>query len=149
MDSQAQDRAHRIGQKNEVRVFRLITNSFIEEKILARATDKKNLNGLVVEAGKFNSQNASGGGGMITAGNDRLDMDESREMMEILLKEWKSGGGVQTAVGGTEEGNEGGEEGGEEAEVPDDDQLNELMAVYDGWLIESLAFPCFILILSH
>lgn len=56
MDAQAQDRAHRIGQKNEVRVFRLITNSVIEEKILARATDKKNLTGLVVEAGKFNNE---------------------------------------------------------------------------------------------
>merc|ERR1719453_1692520 len=37
MDAQAQDRAHRIGQRNEVRVFRLITTSPIEEKILARA----------------------------------------------------------------------------------------------------------------
>ena len=52
--SQAQDRAHRIGQRNEVRVFRLITTSPIEEKILARATDKKNLNSLAVEAGQFN-----------------------------------------------------------------------------------------------
>ena len=52
MDAQAQDRAHRIGQKNEVRVFRLVTNTIVEEKILARATDKRNLNGLVVEAGR-------------------------------------------------------------------------------------------------
>jgi SNF2 family DNA or RNA helicase len=52
MDAQAQDRAHRIGQKKEVRVFRLVTNSPIEERVLARATDKKNLNGLVVEAGE-------------------------------------------------------------------------------------------------
>ena len=40
MDAQAQDRAHRIGQKNEVRVFRLITNTPVEERILARANDK-------------------------------------------------------------------------------------------------------------
>ena len=53
MDAQAQDRAHRIGQKNEVRVFRLVTNTLVEEKILARATDKRNLNGLVVEAGEY------------------------------------------------------------------------------------------------
>jgi SNF2 family DNA or RNA helicase len=32
-------------------VFRLITTSSIEEKILASATDKKNLNNLAVEAG--------------------------------------------------------------------------------------------------
>jgi len=36
---------------------RLLTNSPVEERILARATDKKNLNGLVVEAGRFNVRN--------------------------------------------------------------------------------------------
>ena len=35
-------------------MFRLVTNSPIEERVLARATDKKNLNGLVVEAGEGN-----------------------------------------------------------------------------------------------
>ena len=35
----------------QVRVFRIVSASPVEEKILARATDKKNLNGLVVEAG--------------------------------------------------------------------------------------------------
>ena len=43
MDLQAQDRAHRIGQKNIVSVFRLITNSPVEEKILSRATEKLNM----------------------------------------------------------------------------------------------------------
>jgi SNF2 family DNA or RNA helicase len=37
-------------------VFRFITNSPVEERILARATDKKNLNSLVVEAGQFNNK---------------------------------------------------------------------------------------------
>jgi len=36
-DIQAQDRAHRIGQTNEVRVLRLMTVGSIEEKILAAA----------------------------------------------------------------------------------------------------------------
>jgi len=49
-----QDRAHRIGQKHEVRVFRLVTDSPVEERIISRATDKLNMTGLVVEAGKFN-----------------------------------------------------------------------------------------------
>ena len=35
-DLQAQDRAHRIGQKNEVRILRLITNDSVEV-ILERA----------------------------------------------------------------------------------------------------------------
>ncbi|ETL48775.1 hypothetical protein L916_01660 [Phytophthora nicotianae] len=71
MDAQAQDRAHRIGQKNEVRVFRLVTNSPVEEKILSRATDKMNMNNLVVEAGKFNNKSKEA---------------ERRAMLESLIK---------------------------------------------------------------
>merc|ERR1719215_2586655 len=36
-DLQAQDRAHRIGQKKEVRVFRLVTADSIEAKVVERA----------------------------------------------------------------------------------------------------------------
>ena len=36
-DLQAQDRAHRIGQQNEVRILRLISSNSVEEKILERA----------------------------------------------------------------------------------------------------------------
>ena len=42
-DLQAQDRAHRIGQKNEVRVLRLMTVNSVEEKILAAARYKLNV----------------------------------------------------------------------------------------------------------
>lgn len=42
-DLQAQDRAHRIGQQNEVRVLRLITVNSIEEKILGSARFKLNV----------------------------------------------------------------------------------------------------------
>ncbi|KAH6941212.1 hypothetical protein HPB50_015102 [Hyalomma asiaticum] len=42
-DLQAQDRAHRIGQKNEVRVLRLVTVNSVEERILAAAKYKLNL----------------------------------------------------------------------------------------------------------
>ncbi|VDD94764.1 unnamed protein product [Enterobius vermicularis] len=42
-DMQAQDRAHRIGQSREVRVLRLITVNSIEEKILAAARFKLNV----------------------------------------------------------------------------------------------------------
>lgn len=71
MDAQAQDRAHRIGQKNDVRVFRLVTNSPVEEKILSRATDKMNMNNLVVEAGRF---------------NNRSKEAERRALLESLIK---------------------------------------------------------------
>ena len=43
MDLQAQDRAHRIGQKKPVKIFRLVTEDTIEEKILDRAMKKLHL----------------------------------------------------------------------------------------------------------
>uniref|UniRef100_A0AC34QL37 Uncharacterized protein n=1 Tax=Panagrolaimus sp. JU765 TaxID=591449 RepID=A0AC34QL37_9BILA len=55
-DMQAQDRAHRIGQKKEVRVFRLITVNSIEEKILAAAKFKLNVDEKVIQAGKFDQR---------------------------------------------------------------------------------------------
>ena len=54
MDLQAQDRAQRIGQKQEVKVFRLITKTKIEEEILQKAAYKKNLDEKIIKAGLFN-----------------------------------------------------------------------------------------------
>lgn len=53
---QAQDRAHRIGQKREVRVLRLITANSVEEKILAAAKYKLNVDEKVIQAGKFDQR---------------------------------------------------------------------------------------------
>lgn len=41
IDSQAMDRAHRLGQTKQVRVFRLITRGTIEERIRMRAQQKE------------------------------------------------------------------------------------------------------------
>ena len=51
-DLQAMDRAHRIGQKKQVKVFRLVTDNSVEEKILERATQKLRLDQLVIQANK-------------------------------------------------------------------------------------------------
>lgn len=48
-DLQAMDRAHRIGQTKQVKVFRLITLNAVEEKILERATQKLRLDQLVIQ----------------------------------------------------------------------------------------------------
>ena len=56
MDLQAQDRAHRIGQKSEVKVLRLITNSWIEEEILSKAAFKMNLDEIFIQAGLYNQR---------------------------------------------------------------------------------------------
>lgn len=55
-DLQAQDRAHRIGQTKEVRILRLITSKSIEENILARAQYKLDMDGKVIQAGKFDNK---------------------------------------------------------------------------------------------
>ncbi len=72
MDLQAQDRVHRIGQSKTVRVFRLITNNSIEERILERASFKLDVDAKVIQAGMFNT-NAS----------DAM----RRQMLEQLLRE--------------------------------------------------------------
>ncbi|CEP10281.1 hypothetical protein [Parasitella parasitica] len=55
-DLQAQDRAHRIGQTKEVRIYRLVTLNSVEEKILARAQYKLDIDGKVIQAGKFDNR---------------------------------------------------------------------------------------------
>lgn len=58
MDLQAQDRAHRIGQTKEVRVFRLICAGSVEVKILERANRKLQIDAQVIQAGQFNNKSS-------------------------------------------------------------------------------------------
>nr|CCA22986.1 hypothetical protein SELMODRAFT_450747 [Albugo laibachii Nc14] len=53
MDAQAQDRAHRIGQTREVHIYRLVTLSTVEDNILRKAQQKRNLETLVMTKGQF------------------------------------------------------------------------------------------------
>lgn len=48
-DLQAQARAHRIGQKNQVNIYRLVTKGSVEEDILERAKQKMVLDHLVIQ----------------------------------------------------------------------------------------------------
>ncbi|XP_055885494.1 probable global transcription activator SNF2L2 isoform X1 [Biomphalaria glabrata] len=58
-DLQAQDRAHRIGQKNEVRVLRLMTVNSVEERIQAAARYKLNVDSKVIQAGMFDNKSTT------------------------------------------------------------------------------------------
>jgi len=49
VDLQAQDRAHRIGQTKQVKVYRLITENTVEERVLARARQKMVLDALIIK----------------------------------------------------------------------------------------------------
>merc|ERR1711997_468438 len=70
-DLQAQDRAHRIGQKNEVRVLRLMTVNSVEERILAAAKYKLNMDEKVIQAGRFNNRSTG---------------SERRELLQSILR---------------------------------------------------------------
>ena len=53
MDLQAMDRAHRIGQKKEVQVFRFCIENSIEEKVIEKAYKKLRLDALVIQQGRL------------------------------------------------------------------------------------------------
>lgn len=93
-DLQAQDRAHRIGQKNEVRILRLISNDSVEEVILERAHQKLDIDGKVIQAGKFDNKSTAEEqeeflkrlldaeqGDKENEENDSLDDDELNEIL--------------------------------------------------------------------
>merc|ERR1712228_1106083 len=68
------DRAHRIGQRNEVRVLRLMTVNSVEERILAAARYKLNMDEKVIQAGMFNQRSTG---------------SERHELLQSILREEK------------------------------------------------------------
>lgn len=73
MDLQAQDRVHRIGTLREVRVLRLVTNKTIEERILSKASYKRSLDEMVIQAGMYN--------------NKSTDVERRQKLEEIIKKQ--------------------------------------------------------------
>ena len=102
-DQQAQDRAHRIGQKNEVRILRLITQHSVEEAILERAHKKLDIDGKVIQAGKFDNKSTA-------------------EEQEALLR---------SLIDAEEERRRRREEGIDDNEELGDNELNEILARSD------------------
>jgi len=83
-DLQAQDRAHRIGQKNEVRILRLISSTSIEEKILERARYKLDMDGKIIQAGRFdNKSTETDRDAMLRTLLETADLAESGEQEEM------------------------------------------------------------------
>ncbi|KAB5576088.1 INO80-like protein [Coniochaeta sp. 2T2.1] len=99
IDSQAMDRAHRLGQTRQVTVYRLITRGTIEERIRKRAMQKEEVQRVVIQGG---GSSASGGGvdfsGRRAPDNRNRDIalwladDEQAELIERREKELLASG---------------------------------------------------------
>lgn len=116
MDAQAQDRAHRIGQTREVHIYRLITEHSIEENILMKAKQKKNLDIMVMDQGKFD------------ASSQIHESDgDANQIKDVYTK-----GGLRAILGVTDEGtnkdDENNKEEGKETADMSNEQMEKAMA---------------------
>lgn len=72
MDLQAQDRAHRIGQKKQVFVYRMVSQGTVDEKIVERATRKLFLDAMVIQSGSRSRLETNEVMGMVRFGADEI-----------------------------------------------------------------------------
>ncbi|KAL9607433.1 MAG: hypothetical protein Q9167_007656 [Letrouitia subvulpina] len=101
IDSQAMDRAHRLGQTKQVTVYRMITRSTIEERIRKRALQKEEVQRVVISGGSgagvdFNTrskENRTKDIALWLADDEQAEMIERKEK-EVAEKgdEGKKGG---------------------------------------------------------
>jgi len=149
IDSQAMDRAHRLGQTRQVTVYRLITRGTIEERIRKRALQKEEVQRVVIsgQAGggdkvvDFNGTNRGGLSGGLVGGRENnrtkemamwlADDDQAaaieRREMEVLEEEAKTAAGTATATGTATKGKKrkAAAMGGKRKEVSMDDMYHE------------------------
>lgn len=85
-DKQAIDRSHRIGQTKPCVIYRLISAGTVEEMLLTVATQKKELDEMVIQAGDFN--------GFISNDKSRSDVDKSIMNNILAGKDYKGHEGI-------------------------------------------------------
>ncbi|KAI2603640.1 SNF2 family N-terminal domain-containing protein [Hypoxylon sp. NC1633] len=101
IDSQAMDRAHRLGQTKQVTVYRLITRGTIEERIRKRAMQKEEVQRVVIQGGGARGVDFSG---RRPAENRNRDIamwladDEQAELIEQREKELLESGELDKAT---------------------------------------------------
>ena len=110
IDSQAMDRAHRLGQTKQVTVYRMITRGTIEERIRKRALQKEEVQRVVISGGAsggvdFNTRNRENRTKDIAlwlADDDQAALIEKKEKeaAEKPEEETKGKKGKKGAVGG-------------------------------------------------
>ncbi|KAM0790771.1 hypothetical protein ACM66B_004621 [Microbotryomycetes sp. NB124-2] len=94
-DLQAQDRAHRIGQKKEVRILRLVTERSVEEHVMAGASRKIEMDKKIIQAGRYDNKSTAEERdeylrALLEAGEDEAededDVDEAEALNEAIAR---------------------------------------------------------------
>ncbi|KAK3676424.1 putative DNA helicase ino80 [Recurvomyces mirabilis] len=140
IDSQAMDRAHRLGQTRQVTVYRLITRGTIEERIRKRALQKEEVQRVVIsgQAGgdrvvDFNNRsrenNRTKEMAMWLADDDQAALIERREA-EVLAEE-ESKAGANAGGANKKKRKTGPTTGGKKKEVSMDDMYHEGEGTFD------------------
>src|SRR6202012_1072368 len=82
LDLQAEDRAHRIGQTKPVRVYRLVTENSVEERIVQRAMKKLALDAMVVGKGGAGQKNLLRSSASTSSDMDSGDINNATQQSE-------------------------------------------------------------------
>ncbi|KAL8705003.1 MAG: hypothetical protein Q9201_001848 [Fulgogasparrea decipioides] len=121
IDSQAMDRAHRLGQTRQVTVYRMITRGTIEERIRKRALQKEEVQRVVIAGGgsagvDFNTRSKENRSKDVVMW---LADDEQADILEQKEKEMAEKGEDSTTKGGRKK------TGGRKKDVSMDDLYHE------------------------
>ena len=108
IDSQAMDRAHRLGQTKQVTVYRMITRGTIEERIRKRALQKEEVQRVVISGGSgagvdFNTrskENRTKDIALWLADDEQAELIEKKEKEVAEKGEEAKKGGKKAKVGG-------------------------------------------------
>lgn len=99
-DAQAIDRAHRIGQKKQVRVFRLITENTIDERIVQRAEIKLRLDRMIINNARAPQKDAKANKtdmiDIIRFGAEHILSDEFEGIVDVDIEQILKDGAVKT-----------------------------------------------------
>ena len=85
-DLQAMARAHRIGQKNPVTIYRLVSKDTVEEEILERARNKLMLEFITIQRGVTDKDAKELGDRMAKAGANTIEPTSSDDISRILKR---------------------------------------------------------------
>ena len=85
-DLQAMARAHRIGQKNPVSIYRLVSKDTVEEEVLERARNKLMLEFITIQRGVTDKDARELGDRMAKAGANTVEPTSSDDISRILKR---------------------------------------------------------------